>query len=122
MVTDTTFWVDLERERRRKQRGPAHQFLARHRAHTLALSIITYGDLAVGFQTPHDLDQLLRRIPVVMLHKQVAWEASRIRREAAQALNQNDYWIAATARSRGQRLVSNDRDFDEVPRLTRVGY
>jgi predicted nucleic acid-binding protein len=122
MVTDTTFWVDIERERRQKKRGPAHRFLARHRAHTLAVSIITYGELAVGFHTPHELDRLLRRIQIVIMHKQIAWEASRIRREAAQALNQNDYWIAATARGRGQRLVSNDGDFDAVPRLTRVSY
>src|SRR5438105_790864 len=69
MVTDTTFWVDLERERRQRRRGDAHQFLARHRAQTLAVSIITFGELAVGFQTPHELERLLRRVRVIMLHK-----------------------------------------------------
>ena len=122
MVTDTTFWVDLERERRQRRRGDAHQFLARHRAQTLAVSIITSGELAVGFQTPHELERLLRRVRVIMLHKHVAWEASRIRREVAESLNQNDYWIAATARASGQRLVSNDADYDRVPRLMRLRY
>jgi predicted nucleic acid-binding protein len=123
MLTDTTFWIDLERERRRGRRGPAHTFIARHRAQSLLVSIITFGELAVGFRTPHELDSLLRRIRVLMLHRHVAWEASRIRREiAALPINQNDVWIAATARAWGQRLISNDRDFDVVPRLRRTGY
>src|SRR5262249_45383459 len=104
------------------QRGPAHQFLARHRAHSLQISVITYGELAVGFGTPHELERLLRGIRVLFMQKHISWEASRIRREAPEALNQNDYWIAATARANGQRLVSNDGDFDRVPRLTRVRY
>jgi predicted nucleic acid-binding protein len=91
-------------------------------AHSLVISIISFGELAVGFQTPHELERLLGRIRVIMLHKHIAWEASRIRREARKMLNQNDYWIATTARASGQKLVSNDEDFDAVPLLTRVTY
>jgi predicted nucleic acid-binding protein len=72
MLTDTTFWVDLARERDNRQRGPAHQFLARNRTQSLEVSIITWGELAAGVNAPEELDRLLRRVRVLMLHRQVA--------------------------------------------------
>ena len=125
MLTDTTFWVDLLRERHDQQRGPASGFLARHRGSTLRISIITWGELASGFHSPNALDDLLRKIRVLSLHKQIAWEAGRIERELTQRggrLGENDNWIAATARVWGLRLVTRDAAFGRVPGLTVVGY
>ncbi len=125
MLTDTTFWVDLAEERANRQVGPAHAFLADHRAHDLEVSIITWGELAAGVNTPEDLDRLLRRIRVLMLHRQIAWEAGRIERELAQTgtrLGENDNWIAATARTWGLQLVSRDTAFTRVPRLNVIRY
>jgi predicted nucleic acid-binding protein len=125
MLTDTTFWVDLARERDSRQRGPAHQFLARHRTQSLEVSIITWGELAAGVNAPEELDRLLRRVRVLMLHRQVAWEAGRIERESARAgsrLGENDNWIAATARAWGLRLVSRDAAFTRVHGLSVVPY
>ena len=71
------------------------------------------------------LDRLLRRVRMLMLHRQVAWEAGRIERELAQTggrLGENDNWIAATARTWGLRLVSRDEAFTRVPRLDVVSY
>ncbi len=68
---------------------------------------------------------LLRRIRVLSLHRQVAWEAGRIERELAEhrmRLGENDNWIAATARVWGLRLVSRDDAFERVPGLTVVRY
>ena len=125
MLTDTTFWVDLADERAGRRPGPAHQFLARNRAQSLEVSIVTWGELAAGVNEPEELDRLLRRTRVLMLHRQIAWEAGRIERELAASgsrLGENDNWIAATARAWGLRLVSRDTAFLRVPRLTVVQY
>jgi tRNA(fMet)-specific endonuclease VapC len=125
MLTDTTFWIDLGHEQERRTRGPAHQFLGQHRAFDLQVSIITWGELAAGVDNPSELDALLRRVRIVGLPLQIAWEAGRIDRELAEiggALGENDLWIAATARSWGMRLITRDRAFDRVPRLTVVRY
>ena len=125
MLTDTTFWIDLLEERRDKLSGPAATFLAQNRSTSLEVSIITWGELAPGFNSPAELNQLLRRIRVLHLHLQVAWEAGRIERELAvegQRLGENDNWIAATARTWGLRLVTNDRAFARVRGLTVVSY
>ncbi len=125
MLTDTTYWVDLAQERASRQGGPAHQFLARHRTQALEVSIITWGELAAGVRAPEELDRLLRRVRVLMLHRQIAWEAGRIERELAQSgsrLGENDNWIAATARVWGLRLVSRDAAFTRVQGLRVVAY
>lgn len=125
MLTDTTFWIDLAEEQTLGRRGPAHQFLAQHRAQSLEVSIVTWGELAAGVETPTELDRLLRRVRVLMLHRQIAWEAGRIERELAETgmrLGENDNWIAATARAWGLRLVSADVAFRRVSRLRVVSY
>ena len=125
MLTDTTFWVDLAQERANGQSGAAYRFLARHRAQNVEVSIVTWGELAAGVNGPEELDRLLRRVRVLMLHRQVAWEAGRIERELTQTggrLGENDNWIAATARTWGLRLVSRDEAFTRVPGLDVVSY
>jgi tRNA(fMet)-specific endonuclease VapC len=125
MLTDTTFWIDLARERAERLAGPAHAFLSRHRASELQVSVITWGELAVGVESPAELDRLLRRIRTLGVPLHVAWEAGRIERElnaVGGRLGENDVWIAATARAWGMRLVTRDRAFERVPRLNVVGY
>jgi predicted nucleic acid-binding protein len=123
VLTDTTFWIDLLGERRRRQPGPACAFIAANRPVRFRVSIITWGELAEGFADPQVLALVLRGIKVLMLPQQVAWEASRIAREMpAVRLGENDNWIAATARAWGLRLVTREPAFAQVPRLTLVGY
>ena len=109
VLTDTTFWIDLLQERRENRGGGATAFIARHRSHELYVSIVTWGELAEGFQDYRGLETLLRRIPVLMLPQQIAWESSRIQRELAQnggRLGENDSWIAATARACSPRPIN----------------
>jgi predicted nucleic acid-binding protein len=125
VLTDTTFWIDLLLERRVRHVGPATQFLARHRASPLEVSIVTWGELAVGFGSSAEMDAILRGVRILHLHLQVAWEASRIERELTVQggrLGENDNWIAATARTWGLRLVSRDEAFDRVTGLGIVRY
>ena len=91
----------------------------------MEVSIVTWGELAAGVNSLEELDRLLRRVRVLMVHRQVAWEAGRIDRELAQAggrLGENDNWIAATARTWGLRLVSRDGAFSRVPGLDVISY
>jgi len=125
MLTDTTFWIDLAEEAAAGRRGPARQFLAVNRAVVLEVSIVTWGELAAGVNSPGELDRLLRRIRILNLHLQVAWEAGRIERELSERggrLGENDNWIAATARTWGLRLVTRDAAFQRVPGLSLINY
>ncbi len=68
---------------------------------------------------------MFRRVRVLMLHRQGAWEAGRIERELAlsgQRLGENDNWIAATARNWGLTLVTRDAAFRRLPRLRTISY
>src|SRR5437867_8876849 len=125
MLTDTTFWIDLGEELEAGEAGPARQFLASHRAFHLEVSIITWGELASGVNSPSELDHLLRRVRILNLHLQVAWEAGRIERELSTSgarLGENDNWIAATARTWGLALVSRDQAFGRVRNLRVINY
>jgi predicted nucleic acid-binding protein len=125
MLTDTTFWIDLGDEREGGQGGPATDFLAQHRASTLEVSIITWGELAAGVNSMAELNRVLYRVRVLNLHMQVAWEAGRIDRELGERgerLGENDNWIAATARVWGLRLVTRDEAFQRVPGLAVIRY
>jgi predicted nucleic acid-binding protein len=125
MLTDTTFWIDLEEERLNRKPGGAHGLLAKHRNNLLKVSVITWGELAAGVESPAALHRLLNRVRVLSLPTQVAWEASRIDRELSVIggrLGENDNWIAATARAWGLPLVSRDKAFGRVPRLRVIRY
>lgn len=122
MLTDTTFWIDLFDERRKGKRGDAFEFMAKHRAHSFAVSIITWGELAEAFETPQALEYTIRNVNILPLPRHVVWEASRIQRNLAQRLGENDAWIAATALVWGKRLVTRDKAFQRVPRLVTVAY
>ncbi len=129
MLVDTTFWIDLLEERARpegaEEAKPAHRFLAARRGQSLRVSIVTWGELASGVESYADLNRLLKRVRVLSLPIQVAWEASRIDRELSATghrLGENDNWIAATARAWGLPLVSRDEAFRRVPRLRVIGY
>ncbi len=58
---DTTFLIDLQRERRRNEAGgPAHRFLAVAPDLELCLSATALGEFAEGFSDPED--PLLRTV------------------------------------------------------------
>ena len=52
MIVATTFLIVLEREIAGGQTGPAMEFLAGHTAETMRISVITFGELAEGYEDP----------------------------------------------------------------------
>lgn len=125
MIADTTFFLDLLQERRRGRRGEASALLARHRAQKIRMTIITAGQLAVGFPGSAEAQAWLEGWTIYRLHLGVALEAAAVDRAQIRAgarLGENDNWIAGFCRYYRMPLLSRDRGFDVVPGLRRIRY
>jgi tRNA(fMet)-specific endonuclease VapC len=115
-------------------------YIARHRpagvgkrfAHaapgSLAISIITWGELCFGANKSRDskgaietLQRFVSRIPVLPLDPEVGLHYGDIRASLERSgtpIGNNDLWIAAHARALGVKVVTNNtREFERVPGL-----
>lgn len=118
MICDSTFFVALDRERRRRQEGPAHSFLRAHAAEEIAMSVITRGELARGFLRRTDWEDFCTGFTVYPLDENVLWKAAEVfqdLRKRGEPTGENDLWIAATALVAGHPLVTaNIKDFCKI--------
>lgn len=133
---DTTFLIDLQRERSdaRRQRGhgaeagPAHRFLAVDPDRELYLSPTALGEFAEGFADPEDA--LLRNVRdqylLLPIDERTALAYGRIARalrRAGQLIGANDLWIAATSVRYALPLVTaNTAQFGRVTGLEVISY
>ena len=125
MIADTTFLIDLLREKSSGEPGRAIRFLELNRRIALRTTVISVGELAVGFDQLEDARDFFSRIPLFRLALETVYECSRVERELRQSggrLGENDNWIAGIARYYGEPLVSNDRAFARVRGLKVVTY
>lgn len=118
MICDSTFFVALDRERRKGQEGPAHSFLRTHATEEVAMSAITRGELARGFLRRADWENFCTGFTVYPLDEDVLWKAAEVfqeLRKRGEPTGENDLWIAATALVAGQPLITaNARDFRKI--------
>jgi tRNA(fMet)-specific endonuclease VapC len=118
MIYDSTFFVALDRERQRNRPGPAHAFLQAQADEEVAMSDITRGELARGFDRREDWLVFCADFTVYKIDDAVLWKASEIFRDLRKRglpTGENDLWIAATAIVAGQPLVtSNVKDFARI--------
>lgn len=129
LILETTFIVDLERERTRGVKGgPAARFLAEHPNAGLCVTMTTAGEVAGGLQVD-DRDRwqaLLGRFSVIQVDLDVCWTFGTIYRhlkENGLLIGSNDLWIAAAAVTHGLPLVTrNERHFRRVAGLRVLGY
>lgn len=133
---DTTFLIDLQRERtalHRERRhgegaGPAHRFLAASPNLELCVSATALGEFAEGFSDPEDL--LLRTVReqhlLLPIDERTALAYGRITRALRQAgrlIGTNDVWIAATSVRYALPLVTaNTAQFGRVTGLEVITY
>ena len=120
MICDTTFLIDLARERQH-----ARNFLAAHRRQPFFVSVVSAGELAAGYDSIAEAQAFLARYRILRLGPDIAYIAAEIDRELAEEglrLGENDNWIAGFCRALGQSLISNDTDFDRVHELRRLAY
>jgi predicted nucleic acid-binding protein len=137
VVLETSFLVDLERERTAARRarpreagaaGPATSFLARWPDTRLYITITTAGELASGVRggDREKWDALIRPYAMLGIDVDVCWEYSRALRylsDNGMLIGANDLWIAATAIVRDVPLATrNAQHFARVPRLQVVDY
>lgn len=98
----------------------------------LYLSPIVLGEYRFGIaasryrvQYENVLTELLRDIEVLPLDDRVAKNYADIRRELKKngtPIPWHDIWIAAQARNFSLPVLSNDKHFDLVPLLRRIGW
>ncbi len=128
VIADTTFLIDLQREARGKGPGPANQFLARHQADVVSISVVTVMEFEEGFETA-DLDRarrFLQAFPVIEIGLAVARRAGRVRRQLRQRgalIPDNDLLIAATALEGDRPVITrNPAHFSRIEGLIIVSY
>ena len=129
VALDTTFLIDLQRERARGQTdGPAHRFLERDPDTELHLSVVALGEFAEGFERPdHELLRAVRELHVLLdIDEETALVyarlARRLRRQG-RLIGTNDLWIAAASLRHDLPLVtSNPGEFERVDGLRAVAY
>lgn len=71
------------------------------------------------------LDQFLPETEIATVNADTASEYAEIRLELKRSrspIPQNDAWIAALARQHGLNVLSNDRHFDMVDGIRRIGF
>lgn len=126
MIYDSTFFVALDRERRRRENGPAHLFLEAHGGDEIAMSAITRGELARGFSEKADWQAFCGNFATYEIGDDVLWKAAEIfqdLRKRGIPTGENDLWIAATALVADQPLVTeNTKDFRKIRGLRLLSH
>lgn len=126
---DTTFLIDLQRERTRGEAsGPAHRFLLRDADLELHLAATALGEFAEGFDDPDDaVLRSVRDLHVLLpIDEPTALAYARITRtlrRKGRLIGTNDLWIAAASLRHGLGLVTADSEaFSRVEGLEVVPY
>jgi tRNA(fMet)-specific endonuclease VapC len=125
MIADSTFLIDVLRERQSGRRGRALAFLAAQRAGVVRTSVISIGEVAVSFPSSQAAWEYFRYWRVLALHRGVVDAAADVDRElirTGERLGENDNWIAGFGRFYREPVISRDAAFDRVRGLRRVGY
>lgn len=103
-------------------------FLARNLAQTMRISVITFGELAEGYENPAApaLEELVAPYGIVDITQSIGVRyaaISRVLRSSGSRWGDNDLWIGATAIELGEPLVTRDLDhFSRIPGLAATGY
>jgi tRNA(fMet)-specific endonuclease VapC len=128
LIFDTTFLIDLHRERKTNVTGRTYQFLKSHREKGAYLSVIAYGEFAEGFENLSDpafvsVVESFEILPITRSAAARYSEITRTLRADGQLLGANDLWIAATALDLGFPLVTGNTDhFGRVQDLHVLSY
>jgi predicted nucleic acid-binding protein len=117
LLLDTSFLIEFERERANRRAGPAIAYLGARPREAVAISVITLGEFAEGFESPVDVEAFVSRFRVVQLSRSIAYRTAAIQATLPRRLGENDAWIAATALAYGAILVGREHAFARVPRL-----
>jgi tRNA(fMet)-specific endonuclease VapC len=125
---DTCFLIDLERGQRRRCEGPTGDFLRSHLKTEFCLSVVAFGEFAVGFdRSDHPRLEVIRQgYEIVTTDEETAVIYALVYRDLQMKkclIGANDLWIAASAIRNGGVLVTrNAAEFSRVSGLRVVAY
>lgn len=129
VALDTTFLIDLQRERTRGgTEGAAHRFLGADLELELHLSTVALGEFAEGFDDEnHPVLRVVRELHVLLpVDEETAvtyGSLTRALRRQGRLIGTNDLWIAAASLRHGLPLVTaNPAEFRRVDGLDVVTY
>lgn len=126
MILNTCFLIQLQKEFRSGQGGPAMAFLKSHQEIHLYISVITVTEFLEGFADIETGERLLRCYDRLEVDSRVAKQAAIIRRqlrESGQLIGDLDILIGATAIVENLPLVTNNVDhFNRIPGLNIVSF
>lgn len=126
MILDTCFLIDLQREAKRDESGPAHRFLESHSSDRFFIPAIAAAEFLEGFPDPRRGERLLAPFATIDFDSSTARIAAIIRRDlrlAGRLIGDFDILIAATALAADRPLVTDDTDhFARIPDLALMDY
>jgi predicted nucleic acid-binding protein len=129
LSVDTTFLIDLQRERSAgDDDGAAHRFLRRSPDAELFLSTIALGEFAEGFEQPeHPVVAAVREgHTLVSVDDETALVYARVAqglRRRGELIGTNDLWIGCTSLRMGMPIVTaNGEHFRRIDGLGIVQY
>lgn len=128
MILETSFLIDLERERRRGSSGPATAFLEARESSPLAITFTIAGELAAGIGDGNRRrwEDFVRPFRVLPCTEDVCWEFGRAFRFLSAngwLIGTNDLWIGATCVAFDEPVVTaNVRHFGRIPGLEVLPY
>ncbi len=128
LIVETTFLIDLERERHADSPGPACGFLERNPESELSITETIVGEMACGV-VPSGiarLERMLAPFGVLPITRAVALQYGRIYRYLSDnglLIGSNDLWISAAALTYEIAIVTADIDhYRRVPGLEILAY
>jgi predicted nucleic acid-binding protein len=129
LSVDTSFLIDLQRERSRGETaGPAHRPLASAPDAELALSVVALGEFAEGFaNAEHPVVRIVREQHTLLsVDEETALiYAGLVRdlRRRGELIGTNDLWIAASSLRHGLPVLTGNVDhFGRIEGLEVVSY
>ncbi len=128
MILDTTVLIDLQRELRKEQAGPATRLLEASGDAPLLITFVTWMEFAEGYADGDRgaCEAFLAAFKVLWPGPDTAWQAARVSRQLQSGgapIADHYLWIAALALEHGHPVVSrNERHFARVPGLSVRSY
>jgi len=129
VILDSSFLVDFERESAKSEIGRATKFLQAQTHEELCITFTIAGEMAAGESMGRDRakwEAFIRPFRFFGYNDEVAWRFGDIYRELRRRgalIGANDTWIAATALTNDQPIVTRNADeFRRVPDLEVLSY
>ncbi|MFQ5738113.1 MAG: type II toxin-antitoxin system VapC family toxin [Acidobacteriota bacterium] len=125
---DTTFLIDLQKEKREGHEGRAHAFLKDRARAGIFLSSVVVGEFAEGFASPYDpaLRRIVTGVAILDIDPEVSLiyaENTRRLRLAGRLIGSNDLWIGCCALRNQMPLVTRNGDhFKRLKGLQIIEY